>query len=1170
MRLRKIKLAGFKSFVDPVTLLVSDNLVGIVGPNGCGKSNIMDAVIWVMGESSAGRLRGDALTDVIFNGSGARQPVGRASVELVFDNSERRLGGQFADYAEISIKRQIGRDADSVYLLNGARCRRKDVQDVFLGTGLGPRSYSIIEQGFISRLIEARPEELRAFLEEAAGISRFRERRRETETSMRHTRENIGRVADARAELEKQLDHLQRQARAAERFKTLSAEARRLKSESLALNWREFSNQEAQESEAVRQHENLVEQETARQRRVEADIEKQREKLVADNEALNRAQGEMYQVNSEISRLEQKIEHARERQEELQEKIRTTQETERELQRQLQGDGKKLEDAAAEISALEPQHEGLEAKSAAARNALEQAEESLQERQDEWDELAQAGADLVRRSEAAKSRIQALTGAASDISRRREALRQEDQRLAVGALQERAAQLSREEQAAQERLRQRKDEAKGVLAALQGRRDEQAKTQPRLGELRTQRQENERDIASLEALQHEDSRDSRETAQRWLDGLGLAEAPRLAEQLEVRDGWEAALELVLGRRLHSIGGADLGAAAAAAAGLESGAVELLPGNDAPLPYEPKPHPRLLDKVSAPFPLEALLGRVYLADDLEQAQEICAGLDETESVATRDGAWLNNHWLSIQRPAADRPGMLAREQELSLLKSRRIEQEREITALETAAKEADRQAGELERQLAAVRERLGEQQEHAAQVKARRAEAAARREQAEERAARIAEELERLQQQEAGNQAEITRLQNEQQQGEQSGQEQELRRKTLEQSREQHRKLRDEAREQWEDRREEAHATALQLQQARTQKDFAEQSAVRVKTQLAAAGKRLQALQEDGGAQDDPTRELRRSLETLLAAKTGAEAAVTQARETVEQRQESIRQQEQGRGESERRAAEKRAELEQARITLSESQVRLKTIAEQLEPAGLTPEALLQELPDDADKDLWQEKIDRAERRIQRIGAVNMAAIDEHRQQAERKAYLDSQHQDLSAALETLESAIRKIDRETRARFEETFDRLNDNLREIFPVLFGGGRAVLEMTSQDLLETGITVMARPPGKKNTNIHLLSGGEKAMTAIALVFSIFKLNPAPFCILDEVDAPLDDVNAERFSEMVTKMSEDVQFIIITHNKITMEITRQLLGVTMREAGVSRLVSVNIEQAVEMAATA
>ena len=1170
MRLRKIKLAGFKSFADPVTLQVSGNLVGVVGPNGCGKSNIIDAVTWVMGESSAKHLRGDALTDVIFNGSGARQPVGQASVELVFDNSSGKLGGAYARYSEISIKRQLNRDAISTCYLNGSRCRRKDIQGIFLGTGIGPRSYSIIQQGVISRLIEARPEELRMFLEEAAGISKFRERRRETENRIRHTRDNISRLDDILEELDKQLEHLQQQARAAERFQELKQEERRLKAELLALEWQELSADAEERLKTVCYHENRVEQGVAALRKVEADIATQRENYHAAHEACNGAQADFYQVGSDISQLEQRVIHTSERIDTLVEEADKARQSERELLRQLQADTRELDALTGQAGLLEPRLQRTRAAGSDAQESLRQAEEAWQTLQGEWDALHHSLSGLDKRIEVNATRKELLQAGLEALEQRRGDLLEEVKTLVPERWKQEMAQFSKAGSNDENLLERNKQELSASSASLQEYRATVARLGARVRELNVDYQKNESRIAALEALQRDETPDDSESQARWLRALGLDHAPRLIDELRVEQGWEVALEVVAGPRLQDLCTSELQRAAGAARSLASGRAGLLLNNAEAIGYTPKPWLRLIDKVSAGTPVDAILNRVYLADNLEQAREICRDLDETESVVSRDGVWMNNYWVRIQRRADDAPGPLAREQELSRSGEARQSLEKEIRRLEHELTQKNDLIDAEECRNKELLAQLGSRQEAVAASRARFTELKTRYEQACDRGARIEQELLDLRERERSEQAEIDALEPLLAQDHESRQQLLKQRLNLESVRSAHNRTLADARAHWQNTNNDSHALALQAEAARAKKISFEQSIKRCEAQLAALGERIQELDRTATAQRAPLQQLRDELDVKLARKLGFETALSAARQTVQHQEQRLRDEEQTRGERELALQELRTALEQARIRRQEITVRVQTLEERLQASGHVPRPLLETLDERAGRQQWQERLSAVENRIQRLGAINLAAIDEYEQVGERKNYLDRQHADLSTALETLEGAIHRIDKETRARFKETFERLNANLKETFPLLFGGGHACLELTGQNLLETGVTVMARPPGKKNGNIHLLSGGEKALAAVALVFSIFKLNPAPFCILDEVDAPLDDHNVGRFSEMVKAMSKDVQFIIVTHNKITMEITRQLLGVTMHEAGVSRLVSVDVDAAVEMAASA
>ena len=591
--------------------------------------------------------------------------------------------------------------------------------------------------------------------------------------------------------------------------------------------------------------------------------------------------------------------------------------------------------------------------------------------------------------------------------------------------------------------------------------------------------------------------------------LGLADAPRLVDIVRIEKGWEAAFETVAGQRLQDISVADLNDVASTLPDLETGKAALLLNNAERIRYTPKSHPRLIDKVSAGTPLDAILNRIYVAEDLDQARDICRELDETESVITRDGIWMNSYWVRIHRPAEDTPGMLTREQQLSQLRGVRLELEQELGSLEQAAAEKNGLMDQVENKSSQLLAQMDKQQETATETRARYTEYKTRFEQAHDRAGQIAQELLEIQRQKAADQAEITNLEELLKQDREARKQLQAQHDGLAQSRSEHNRILGDARSRWQAANDDRHSVALQLESAKSQKVSIEHSIKRCQVQLSSTEERIRELETELQGQTGPLQELRESLDVRLAEKVNLEASLTAAREAVLLQEKQSREKEQLRSEREQELQDLRGELEQARIEQQEIKVRVQTVEERLEALGQTPEALLSALDETADKQLWQEKINSTGNRIQRLGAINLAAIEEFEQLSERKNYLDSQYRDLTAALETLEAAIHRIDKETRSRFKETFDRLNANLKESFPLLFGGGHAYLEMTAQDLLETGVTVMARPPGKKNSNIHLLSGGEKALTAVALVFSIFKLNPAPFCILDEVDAPLDDNN-------------------------------------------------------------
>jgi chromosome segregation protein len=1169
MRLRKMKLAGFKSFVDPTTVLFPSSMVGIVGPNGCGKSNIIDAVRWVMGESSK-HIRGDTMEDVIFNGSNARRPVGQASIELVFDNSDGRLGGQYAQYSEIAIRRQVTRDGQSRYYLNGTKCRRRDILDVFLGTGLGPRSYAIIEQGTISRLIEAKPEELRMHLEEAAGISKYKERRRETENRIRHTRENMDRLNDLRDELDKQLNRLKRQARTAERYKELKQRERQVKAELLALRWRALVQETAERERAFKAEETRLEQVTAELRAIEAGMEQQRARHSEANEAYNQVQGQFYQLGAEVSRTEQTIQHAREARTRQQRELAEARDTHHRAREEMGRERGRLEQMATEIQALEPE---LEQAQAAQRCASER-HQTLEQEQAQWQ---QRWEDLTRRLAEPQQAAQVERARMEQLERQITQLRSRETRLS----EERSGLSSRELQVEIEALASQRDGLRGqgdaqhqrvaaVREAIEARRERNRELSNRLDESRSQAQRLRGRLASLEALQEAALGKREKGVARWLEAQELDGAPRLAQQMSADPGWETAVETVLGQYLEAVCVDGMDAIAGVLGGLQHGHAIFFDTAQAgavpPGPNADTAEP-LLSKVRAPWSLEGVLGGIYAVDDLDQALALRPRLSIRESVVTRDGLWLGRTWLRVARDPDEHAGVLAREAEIKSL----------AQALERAQQAIEVLQGELAqgREALSGEERSREQaqaehnriQRELAQVESRLGQLQGRVEQIIQRQSRLAEELEELQGQLVHDEEALEACVRRRNQALEEVEALSRERERLEAERETLRGAMEGARAQLNRHRELAHQSALRLESLRSSRDALREHIQRMEERLAKGEARIAELEASLNEGLLPLREQEQALEGLLARRSHVEQALGEARARVQAVEEEVRSNDQRRQEIEARIEAVRGELDRRRMVWQETHVRGQTLREQLEETGFAPQALLEGLAEDAQLTRWEEQAEQLARKIERLGPINLAAIDEFQQQSERKEYLDRQHADLNEALETLENAIRKIDRETRQRFKDTFERVNARLQDTFPRLFGGGQVHLELTGDDLLTTGISVMARPPGKRLSNIHLMSGGEKALTAVALVFAIFELNPAPFCMMDEVDAPLDEANVGRFCKLVREMSESVQFIFITHNKTTMEYADQLVGVTMHEPGVSRIVAVDVDEAAQMA---
>ena len=1167
MRLSKIKLAGFKSFVDPTTMPLPTNLTGVIGPNGCGKSNIIDAVRWVMGESSAKNLRGDSMADVIFNGSTSRKPVGQASIELIFDNSDGSLGGEYAKYSEIAIKRSVGRDGQSLYYLNNHRCRRRDITDIFLGTGLGPRSYAIIEQGTISRLIEAKPEELRVFLEEAAGISKYKERRRETENRIRHTRDNLDRLNDLREELEKQLNHLQRQARTAERYKELKKEERLLKGQLQALRWRSLDGDAHQREEVIREKETALEASIAKQRSAEAGIAQQREAHIEATDSFNTVQSEFYRIGADIARLEQTIQHARERHQQQLQDMEQVEQSWNGAQAHQQSDLRKIDELKVSLVELEPH--ANEAQEVANRSAsrLAEAEQGMQEWQSQWDAFNQRAQEPSQTSQVERARIQQLEQQIDQLQKRLLRIDEEQKNLSVDHLQEEISQLKSkvdEWDAQSGVLQERLDLCLGKIST---QRDQNHQQVHELDKLRTRLQRQRGRHASLEALQQGALGKRKGAVTDWLEQQGLGEAKRLAQDIEVEQGWEHAVECVLGFNLEAVCVDGMDPVLGTLGSLQHGALALFDTRAAGGGDSGQGN-TLLGKVKSGLALEPLLEGVIVAETLDQAVAMRGNLASHESVITRDGVWLGKSWLRVARDADDKAGVLHREQELNELTDEIASLEQQAEALHASSEEGRSRLAELEKDRETIQSELNATNRQRGEYNSQLSGKQARFEQINKRRERLESDAAELKQNivEVEQEIELARKQLHAALGLMESLAKE--REELTRRRDEVRGGLDQIRQQARDERDAAHALNLKLQTMSTELETTEQALLRMDTQLSELSQRRDELKKALADGDAPIREKSQELESLLEKRMAVENRLSEARKAVESIDHALRELEAERTRAERDAESVRSSLEGIRMTWQELKVRRQTLQEQVTEAGFEIKDLLEEMPEGAEVEGWEELVEKMASRIQRLGPINLAAIEEFEQQSERKQYLDAQNKDLTEALETLEGAIRKIDRETRTRFKETYDKVNKGLQEKFPRLFGGGHAYLELTGDDLLDTGVTVMARPPGKRNSTIHLLSGGEKALTAVALVFAIFELNPSPFCMLDEVDAPLDDANVTRYCELVAEMAERVQFIFITHNKVTMELANQLAGVTMHEPGVSRLVSVDVNEAVELAA--
>lgn len=1162
MRLVSIRLAGFKSFVDPVTVPFDGNMTAIVGPNGCGKSNIIDAVRWVMGESSAKTLRGESMADVIFNGSTGRKPVGQATIELLFDNRDGDMGGVYAQYAEIAVKRLVTRDGQSTYFFNGQKCRRRDIADLFLGTGLGPRSYAIIGQGMISRLIEARPEELRATLEEAAGISKYKERRRETENRMRHTRENLERLEDIREELDKQLERLQRQAEAARRYQALKQEEHRLKGELALLRGRALRASQREEESRVRDLETAVEREVLGMRQCETRLEEARLDHDRLAEELDARQARFFETTTAIARLEQDLEHARMRDAQLARDLETARRELADIHRLGEQDRGRLARLDARLESLAPEREEIAEQLAELEAALEEAEPLAEEADAAWEAFNEQWQESRGEAERSQERLRELEERLERLEtdqrrRRRQHEELPDITLLGGQrreLAERLAALDRQRHdldARRETLRAERDSARESLeGAEQAREADRQRRSALQGEL-----------ASLEALIQAGLADHDEQLDTHLAEHGLGNAPRLGERLEVEPGWEEAVSWVLAPWLRARL-ASLATARDALVALPAGELALLDAVESPAPQG-----SLAARVRGAGAAARWLADIRCVDSADTAWAVQDSLGPGESLITADGLWMGRGWVRHRGQGEGLDALLVSRRRaseaadaLAVVETSLVEQDgrREQSVGRVADADAELEAIRLEeRELDRQREQLAVQDSTLA----------SRLEHLEGRALELAEELEGLaESREEGYlaieeargrwQAAMARLEEGAERREVLDRERRQGREGLASLRSRQRPLVDRSQQ-------------LALEQERLSAERAGLAEQQARSSEASERLEARALEIDEARQalDEPEEERRERLDELLGRREQEEHLLNQVRGRAAELAEQLREDEQARQAHERQLEGIREHLQQARMQVQALGLKADAQDEQLRELAHDGRELAQTLDPEATESAWQARLEALGERLGRLGAINLAAIEEYDQQAERRDYLQAQQAELSEALETLDRAIRRIDQETRVRFRDTFERVNAGLQSLFPRVFGGGTAWLTLTGEDLLETGVAIMARPPGKKNSTIHLLSGGEKALTALSMVFAIFQLNPAPFCMLDEVDAPLDDANVGRYAKLVKEMSESVQFIYITHNKIAMEASERLMGVTMQEPGVSRLVAVGVEEAAALA---
>lgn len=1167
MRLTSIRLAGFKSFVDPVTVPFDGNMTAIVGPNGCGKSNVIDAVRWVMGESSAKTLRGESMTDVIFNGSTGRKPVGQASIELFFDNRDGSMGGPYAQYAEIAVKRTVTRDSQSSYFFNNQKCRRRDIADLFLGTGLGPRSYAIIGQGMISRLIEARPEELRSTLEEAAGISKYKERRRETENRMRRTQENLERLDDIREELDKQLERLKRQAEAARRYQTLKNEEHRLKGELALLRGRALRAQQGEQESRVGELETQVEREILGSRQCERQLEESRLEHDRLAEQLEAHQARFYETGAAIARLEQHLEHAKSQEQRFARELESARRELSELDRLGSEDDTRLASLDERLEALEPEQEETAGTLAELDAALEEAEQAFEEARERWETFAEQDRETSREAERSQDGVRhlerQLQAQTEDAQRRRQ---QRNELPEQGELREHREELGEQLTEVDLQLEELETQREALQFERIRTREMSGEAEAARETARQQRSQLQGELASLEALLAASLSDGSQTLDALLERHGLASMPRLAECMRVAPEWEQVVSWVLAPWLNARMVPELQRQVLADS-LGDSELALLTDAAQPTPAHALAINSLAAQVDGAGAAGQILANIHCAKNHADAWGRLETLAPGESVITADGLWLGHGWARRYGAGDDADSIMAQQRRRDEVRDALDDVSGKLDEQEQQLADAQARETDLEASLEQCRNNERDQQQQRQQLALQEANLASRLEHVDARRRDLDVELQDIDERHEECALELDQARERWQQAMTALEQSSQGREGLERARRDTQEALAGLRGRQRPLQERVQHLALEYQRLTTERGGLVQQRDRSSETRTRLEEKCAELEEQREVLREPEEESREQLDELLHRRSKEEQTLTACRDEAQQLAERLRETEIARQQHERNLGGIRSRLEEARMQVQALRLKADGQDEALGGLGLDGQDLEASLDPNATESAWQTRLENTGDRLRRLGAINLAAIEEYDQQAERRNYLEGQHAELSEALETLDRAIRKIDQETRTRFKQTFDQVNDGFSQLFPKVFGGGSAWLTLAGEGLLETGVAIMARPPGKKNSTIHLLSGGEKALTALALVFAIFQLNPAPFCMLDEVDAPLDDANVGRYATLVKDMSDSVQFIYITHNKIAMEAADRLMGVTMQEPGVSRLVSVGVEAAVALA---
>lgn len=1163
MKLNKIKLSGFKSFVDQTTIPIHSNLTAVVGPNGCGKSNVIDAVRWVMGEISAKNLRGDSMVEVIFNGSISRKPVSMTTVELIFDNSCGKIGGEYANYNTISIKRQLSRDGVSLYTLNNSRCRRKDITDLFLGTGLGVRSYAVIEQGTISKLIESKPEELRIHIEEAAGISKYKERRHEAETHMRNTRENLKRLDDIREEVSKQLTNLKKQAEQAIKFTALKKQERIYKQELLTLHWNKHNHAvkqlEVNLHTITDKHNSLLKS----LQEIDKSVEDKRTAQKQQQQQLSSTQKKSYAVIAEISNIQQTIKHNKSIQAETKIEVERLKQQVKAVENDCNLDKQQLLKIIQDLKKTQEEQAITTEKTTAKVIRQQQLLDTKMEWQKQWEDYLIKNAKNMELIELQEVKLSHLSINFQQLQQRLEKLQNESDKLSSINLQTKIQVLDDDIKSikiTKEELQQR---LKIIYTQIIEQQKQIKQQQNKLHLKHAKLHQLKGKITALKLLQRHALGKEQQNLSQWLEKMNLSDVRYLAEFLEVDEGWDTAVEIVLCNYLEAICLDNYQKLIPGFKHLTNQSIVLFETRDIRQTNKENKNnlPKLLDKTSSPWDLSGILTGIYCTEDIESAIRLKSSIQNYESIITKDGIWMGLDWIKILHANDSKIGVLQRQKEISLLTQQLDDLNQKIQTLEAqinlnekTLKETKNKQETLQQKdkILASKYSLKSTQLSACSV---------RQQQQQQRIKQISDEIEEITFQITDTTKYITEAKDLKLNTAEISAKLNAKETALKQKNQTLNTQLDEINLVINLTQKTTYTAQGKIESLKVSETLTNKQIERLQKQILQAKQRIDELEKQLNSTLMPGHDEKSHCEKLIKQQQELEQKLRTENNAQQNLETQISQKLSQRVIIQQDLEQQKELVNKTKLAQQESNVRLQTLLEQLNQFKINPEQVLKMLSPKAEIQQWKHKLESYSKQVTAMAPINLAAIEEYKSQKERIDFLNAQRTDLIESLNTLNRAISKIDTDSKQRFKQTFDKINLGLQDKFPKLFGGGQAYLELTEQNTLSAGVNIIAKPPGKKNSSIHILSGGEKALTAIALVFSIFDLNPAPFCLLDEVDASLDDINVIRFARMMEQMSETVQFLYISHNKITMEIAKQLIGITMAKQGVSSVACVDIE---------